>query len=83
MNEEKENTGIRFNEPATNLAIRHTTTNSSRKQQHSVYIHIKLILDCSGATSIIILHIFTLVTKYMAPTKKVKMAHKKRAPSEI
>ena len=28
------NTGIRFNEPATNLAIQHTMTNSSRKQQH-------------------------------------------------
>ena len=33
-NEEKENTGIRFNESATKLAIRHTMTNSSRKQQH-------------------------------------------------
>ena len=32
-NEEKENTGIRLNEPATNLAIRRTMTNSSRKQQ--------------------------------------------------
>ena len=34
LNEEKENTGIRFNEPATNLNIRHTMTNRSRKQQH-------------------------------------------------
>ena len=33
MNEENENTGITFNEPATNLAIRHTMTNSSSKQQ--------------------------------------------------
>ena len=33
LNEEKENTGIRFNEPATNLGIRHTITNN-RKQQH-------------------------------------------------
>ena len=34
LNKEKENTGVRFNEPATNLAIRHTMTNSSREQQH-------------------------------------------------
>ena len=34
LNEEKENTGIRFDEPATTLAIRHTMTNSSGKQQH-------------------------------------------------
>ena len=33
LNEEKGNTGIRFKEPATNLTIRHTMTNS-RKQQH-------------------------------------------------
>ena len=35
LNEEKENTGTRFNEPATNLAIRHTMTNSSSKQQQA------------------------------------------------
>ena len=29
LNEDEENTGIRFNEPATNLAIRHTMTNRS------------------------------------------------------
>ena len=29
--EEKENTGIIFNEPATKFAIRHTMTNKSRK----------------------------------------------------
>ena len=29
LNEEKDNTGIRFNEPATNFAIRQTMTNSS------------------------------------------------------
>ena len=34
LNEGNEKTGVRFNEPATNLAIRHTMTNSSRKQQH-------------------------------------------------
>ena len=34
LKEEKENTGIRFNEPATNFAIRHKTTNGSRKRQH-------------------------------------------------
>ena len=33
LNEEKENTGIRFNEPAANFVIRHTMTNSSSKQQ--------------------------------------------------
>ena len=42
MNEEKENTGIRLNEPATNSAIQHTIKNGSRKQQqqqqHSVCI---------------------------------------------
>ena len=41
MNEEKENTGIRLNEPATNSAIQHTVKNGSRKQQqqqHSVCI---------------------------------------------
>ena len=29
LDEDKENTGISFNEPATNFAIRHTMTNSS------------------------------------------------------
>ena len=33
LNEEKENTGIRFNERATNFAIRHPIANSSRKRQ--------------------------------------------------
>ena len=34
LNEEKENSGIRFNEPGTNCAIQHTLPNSSRTQQH-------------------------------------------------
>ena len=67
MNEEKENTGIRLNEPATNSAIQHTVKNGSRKQQqqqqHSVCI-LKWLLDCSDDTSIIIAHIFALVLKY-------------------
>ena len=32
MKEEQENTGIRFNEPATIFVIRHTMTNSSSIQ---------------------------------------------------
>ena len=34
LNEEEETTGIRFNKPAINLVIRHTMTNSCRKQQY-------------------------------------------------
>ena len=83
--EDKENTGIRINEPATNLAIRHTMTNSSRKQQHCCCSNISTGTHRAAAAAALCMHIkltsrllrrlsslnmFTLVRKYMAPTKK-------------
>ena len=35
LNEDKENTAISFSEPPKKMAIRYTTTNSSRKQLYS------------------------------------------------
>ena len=33
----KKNTGIRYNEPSTNLGAQNTMANSSRKQQHRCF----------------------------------------------
>ena len=83
LNEEKESTAIRFNQPATNLAIRHTTTNSSRKQQYgntqtTPAQQRQQHLDCSGNTSIIIAHIFTFWKKGKFHWRKGNFTEKKQ-----
>ena len=57
-------------------------------QKYIIYIVLIYIsdglLDCSKDTSIIIVHIFTLVTNDMPPTKKVKLAPEdKKGPSKF
>ena len=52
LNEEEENTGIRFfDEPAPNLAIRHTMTSSSRKQRHCCCSNNSTIATQSSSSS--------------------------------
>ena len=50
LNEEKKNTGLRFNEPATHLTMRQTTTNSSRKQQHCCRSNVNIATHKAAAT---------------------------------
>ena len=90
LDEEKENTGVRFNGPATVLAIQHTMTNSSGKQQHGCCSNNSSILvgtDRAAAAAAalcmyayetdlsIIVHIFTLGKK--------RRKNEKKQPSQV
>ena len=69
---------------ATTAAYITQSSSSNSSSSCTLYACIyNWLLDCSDDTSIIIVDIFTLVTKYMAPTKKMRLAHQKKEKSAV